>query len=202
MLAVDRAADSQAFAAGGRMGFAAGAANIPSAAYWAPGAACRIVVGHCAAAVAVRSLSANSRRSSLNHHSNCCYSTISALKRAWRIIHRLRPSHRFSWLIPCANFRPKTASECYHREFDTVNALFQQSILTVHTGRGNRMTIYIAYVVGCFVCGVIAAVIARKTGRSPAVWFLVGACLNILAVSAILIIQRQRLLTQGRDSSA
>ena len=47
------------------------------------------------------------------------------------------------------------------------------------------MNIYELYIVTSILCGAAAAWIAKEKGRSPLLWFFVGAALNVVIVCAI-----------------
>ncbi len=45
---------------------------------------------------------------------------------------------------------------------------------------------YVAFLISCLICGVVAAWIAKLKGRDPLTWFLIGVVINIVAVGIIL----------------
>jgi len=60
------------------------------------------------------------------------------------------------------------------------------------------MNIYEIYIVTAILCGAVAAWIAKEKGRSPVIWFCVGAALNVLLVTVFVIAaarKKQRLVS-------
>lgn len=49
------------------------------------------------------------------------------------------------------------------------------------------MNIYEIYIVTAILCGAAAAWIAKEKGRSPVLWFFIGAALNVVIVTVLLI---------------
>jgi len=47
------------------------------------------------------------------------------------------------------------------------------------------MNAYEIYIITAILCGVVAAAIAKMKGRSPVLWFFIGAALNVLVLSAV-----------------
>ena len=59
------------------------------------------------------------------------------------------------------------------------------------------MNIYEIYIVTAILCGAAAAWIAKEKGRSPVLWFCIGAALNVFVVTAFVILaarKKQRLV--------
>lgn len=57
------------------------------------------------------------------------------------------------------------------------------------------MNIYEIYIVTAILCGAVAAWIAKGKGRSPILWFFIGAVLNVVAISAFWILSTRKKAT-------
>ena len=62
------------------------------------------------------------------------------------------------------------------------------------------MAKYVALVVTAFLCGLVAAGIAKAKGRNPVQWFFVGALLNVVALGAILVYSSRQSPTKDLPS--
>lgn len=49
------------------------------------------------------------------------------------------------------------------------------------------MNAYEIYIITAILCGLVTAGIAKMKGRSPLLWFFIGAALNVLVLTAILL---------------
>jgi len=58
------------------------------------------------------------------------------------------------------------------------------------------MSIYADYLVTCFVCGCVAAWIAKSRGRNPSLWFFIGVALNVLVLVTIAYLENRRRETE------
>lgn len=54
------------------------------------------------------------------------------------------------------------------------------------------MNFYEIYIVTAILCGAVAAWIAKEKGRSPILWFFIGALFNVVIITAIWILSARR----------
>ena len=62
------------------------------------------------------------------------------------------------------------------------------------------MNLYEIYLVTAILCGAVSAWIAKEKGRSPILWFFIGAVLNVVLLTVIYISSKRRAQLSMRDS--
>jgi small-conductance mechanosensitive channel len=54
------------------------------------------------------------------------------------------------------------------------------------------MTTYAVFVVTSVIIGFICAAVAKRQGKNPTLWFLVGAVLNVLVLALVYFFLREK----------